>query len=45
MITQKIQTFSKISYLILDHNTIFLPIILDLKHNENSFKNLLKEHE
>ena len=37
-IFQNIQSIS-------DHNTIFLPIILDLKHNENSFKNLLKEHE
>ena len=27
---------------ILDHNTIFLPIILDLKHNENSFQNLTR---
>ena len=25
---------------ISDHNTIFLPIILDLKHNKNSFQNL-----
>ena len=27
---------------ILDHNTIFLPIILDLKHNKNSFQNLTR---
>ena len=32
-IFQNIQSIS-------DHNTIFLPIILDLKHNENSIENL-----
>jgi len=29
---------------ISDHNTIFLPFNLDLKHNENSFQNLKKEY-
>ena len=40
MITKKdINIFQNIQS-ILDHNTIFLPTILDLKHYENSFQNL-----
>ena len=40
MITKKdINIFQNIQS-ISDHNTIFLPNILDLKHNENSFQNL-----
>ena len=40
MITKKdINIFQNIQS-ISDHNTIFLPTILDLKHYENSFQNL-----
>ena len=37
---QKDNNIFQNSQLISDHNTIFLPILLDFEHNENSFQNL-----